>query len=69
MFIVRAASANSSLVGARSRSGRKALDTASFWVIGVSTLVGCTECTRMPCGASSLARVRIKPTMPCVAAV
>ena len=69
MFIVRAAVANSSLVGARSRSGRNALDTASFWIIGVSTLVGCTEFTRIPCGASSLARVRIKPTTPCLAAV
>ena len=35
---------------------------------GVLTLVGCTELTRMFCAPSSTAKVRIKPTTPCLAA-
>ncbi|OBA62672.1 hypothetical protein A5647_07330 [Mycobacterium sp. 1100029.7] len=37
-------------------SGRKALLTMSFWIMGVSTLVGLTQLTRTLCGASSLAK-------------
>lgn len=62
-------SANSSLVGGRLRSGRNALRTTSFWISGVSTLVGCTQLTRIPCDATSMARLRINPTTPCLAAV
>ena len=34
--------------------------------IMVLTAVGCTVFTRMLCGASALASVRINPTMPCL---
>jgi hypothetical protein len=37
--------------------------------MSVSTVVGCTEFTRIRCGASSTASVRISPATPCLAAV
>lgn len=35
--------------------------------MGVSTVVGWTELTRMLCGASSMAIARIRPVTPCFA--
>ena len=65
-FKVSAASAISSRSGC-SRSGRKRSKVAWFMIIGVSTLVGWRLLTRMLWGASSRARVRIRPTTPCLA--
>jgi hypothetical protein len=60
--------AKSSRVGF-SRSGRNMRNVASFIAIGVFTWVGWMELTRMLCGASSIASVRISPTTPCLAAM
>ena len=57
----------SSTVGA-STLGRKSLSIVSFSNMSVLTVVGCTALTRMPCGASSVARLRMMPTTPCLAA-
>lgn len=65
--ISRETGAKSSRVGL-SRSGRNMRNVASFITIGVFTWVGWTELTRMLCGASSIASVRISPTTPCLAA-
>jgi hypothetical protein len=51
-----------------SRSGRKSRIVPSFMNSGVFTFVGCTELTRMFCAPSSTAKVRIRPTTPCLAA-
>jgi len=40
-----------------------------FWIITVSTPVGCTVLTRIACLPNSLARVRMMPMTPCLAAV
>src|SRR5439155_19022702 len=49
-----------------STPGANALQIASFWIILVLVELGCTELTRMKCGASSLASDRIKPTTACL---
>jgi hypothetical protein len=61
------ASAYCSAVGF-STPGRNTRMVGSFCTIGVLTPVGCTELTRMECGASSSASVRMSPTTPCLAA-
>ena len=65
-FMACEAGAKSARVGC-SRSGRNSRYVASFWIIGVSTWVGWMLLTRMKCGASSRASVRISPTTPCLA--
>src|ERR1700724_4530779 len=60
------ASANCSGVGF-STPGRKSRYVGTLWIMSVFTLVGCTVLTRMKCGASSSASVRIRPTTPCLA--
>ncbi|COZ09431.1 Uncharacterised protein [Mycobacterium tuberculosis] len=40
----------------------------SLLIIGVSTPQGCTELTRMFCGARWFAYALIRPTTPCLAA-
>src|ERR1019366_4838755 len=44
------------------------LATASLITIGVFAPAGCTELTRMLCGASQCAQVRPRPTMACLLA-
>ena len=51
-----------------SRSGRNIFQVPSFMIIGVLTFVGCTEFTRMFFAPSSTAKVRMRPTTPCLAA-
>ena len=51
-----------------SRSGRNSRQATSFTTIGVFTVVGFTVLTRIMYGASSWARLRIKPITPCLAA-
>ncbi len=41
---------------------------AGLTAIMVLTAVGCTVLTRILCGASALASVRISPTTPCLEA-
>src|SRR5690606_29553253 len=48
-------------------SGANIPQVPGFWIMIVSTLVGWMVFTRMRYGPSSLASVRINPTMPCFA--
>jgi|GEM_PF-6712427 len=42
---------------------------ASLMIIGVDTPPGCTELTRMFFSANDVAKYRIRPTTPCLAAL
>ena len=48
-------------------SGLNSRQIVSFWIMSVSTCVGWMLLTRIMCGASSSASVRINPTTPCLA--
>jgi hypothetical protein len=66
-FIAWVIGAMSSAVGC-SASGRNSRKESSFIIIGVLTVVGWIELTRIMNGASSSASVRIRPMTPCLAA-
>jgi hypothetical protein len=65
-FIAWVMGARSSSVGL-SASGTNSRKVASLIIIGVLTVVGWIELTRIMCRASSWARVRMSPTTPCLA--